>query len=516
MMLSHGRKELKIKNEKLKKIGKLFLALFTMHYALFTLLQAAGVKATVDTVEVVKGNPVTLYIKATGGSAAFPRISRVGTAPVTGTSTSNSRNISMVNGSVKSEVSTTKIVQFVPEHDMTIPSYTVNISGKTYKTDPIEIKVVTSNAPTTQGNALFTLQMHTNKTKVRVGESFMVTVYFSLRNDVKLSQEVQYTQPDLSDFIVVKDADKKAYIKGNYQVQEVRYIVTAQKEGNFTIAPASAKVGVPDRSRRDIFGITFGTKWYQTTSNALQIEVLPQTKDTDLIGDFKVTSNIDAQEVKANKPVNLTVKIEGKGNLENFEFPKYEIDGVTVYSDDAKVDTKVVNNELYSTYIKSFAFISDTDFHIPERTFSMLDTKTDRVKSLTVPAYDVKVKNSSVGHSATAATLSKNGIVQTKLPQTVTPKEVVVEKKVEVKKVAWWMLLLAFIAGVLAMYLVRFIPAKKPKPYKESEALKILYGHMSEDAKVEEMVRKLYAKKSGDKHVQIDKKELKEMVERFR
>jgi len=30
------------------------------------------------------------------------------------------------------------------------------------------------------------------------------------------------------------------------------------------------------------------------------------------------------------------------------------------------------------------------------------------------------------------------------------------------------------------------------------------------------MVRKLYARKNGDKSVQIDKKKLKEMVERFR
>ena len=494
---------------------KTLFIVFTIIYSLFTFVNAAGVKATVDTVEVVKGNPVTLRIKATGGSAAFPRILMVDTAPVTGTSTSSSRNLSMANGSVTSEVSTTKIIQFMPEHDMTIPSYTVNISGKKYKTDPIDIKVVKSNAPTTHGNALFTLKMQANKTKVRVGESFMVTVYFSLRNDVKLSQEVQYTQPDLSDFVVAEGGEQKAYIKGNYQVQEVRYIVTAQKEGNFTITPAHAKVGVPDRSRRDIFGMTFGTKWYQTASNPIQVEVLPQIKDADLIGDFKVTANIDAQEVKANKPVNLTVKIEGKGNLENFEFPKYEIDGVTVYSDEAKVDTKVVDNELYSIYTKSFAFISDTDFHIPERTFSMLDTKTDTVKSLTVPAYDVKVKNSAV-HTTTTATTPKNGMVQTKIAQTVTPKEVVIEKKVEVKTVAWWMLALAFLAGVVAMYLVRFVPTKKQKPYKESEALKILYGHMSEDPKVEEMVRKLYAKKSGDKSVQIDKKELKEMVERFR
>ncbi|MBA1421228.1 MAG: BatD family protein [Epsilonproteobacteria bacterium] len=494
---------------------KILFTLLVIHYSLFTLLQAAGVKATVDTVEVVKGNPVTLRIKATGGSAAFPRILMVDTAPVTGTSTSSSRNLSMANGSVTSEVSTTKIIQFMPEHDMTIPSYTVNIAGKKYQTDPIDIKVVKSNAPTTHGNALFTLKMQSNKTKVRVGESFMVTVYFSLRNDVKLSQEVQYTHPDLSDFVVIEGGEQKAYIKENYQVQEVRYIVTATKEGNFTISPAHAKVGVPDRSRRDIFGMTFGTKWYQTASNALQIEVLPQTKDADLIGDFKVTSNIDAEEVKANKPVNLTVTIEGKGNLENFEFPKYEIDGVTVYSDEAKVDTKVVNNELYSIYTKSFAFISDADFHIPERTFSMLDTKTDTVKSLTVPAYDIKVKNSNKSTTTTVAT-PKNGMVQTKLTQTSTPKEVIVEKKVEVKTVAWWMLALAFLAGVAAMYLVRFMPAKKQKPYKESEALKILYGHMSEDPKVEEMVRKLYAKKNGDKSVHIDKKELKEMVERFR
>ena len=191
----------------------------------------AGVKATVDTVEVVKGNPVTLYIKATGGSAAFPKILMVGPASVTGTSTSSSRNLSMANGSVTTEVSTTKVIQFMPEADMTIPSYTVNISGKKYKTDPIDIKVVKSNAPMGQKGELFTLEMVSGKKKVRVGESFMVTVYFSLRKDVRLSQEVQYTQPNLSDFSVTEGGEQQAYIKGDYQVQEVRYIVTRPKRG---------------------------------------------------------------------------------------------------------------------------------------------------------------------------------------------------------------------------------------------------------------------------------------------
>ena len=68
------------------------------------------------------------------------------------------------------------------------------------------------------------------------------------------------------------------------------------------------------------------------------------------------------------------------------------------------------------------------------------------------------------------------------------------------------------------MFAVKELPKLKSKianPYKEDGALKILYAHMSESPEIEVMVRKLYAKKNGDKSVVIDKKELKELVERF-
>ena len=498
------------------KKSKILFILFTIHYSLFTLLNAASVRATVNTIEVVKGNPVQLRIKATGGSAKFPKILMVGDVPVSGQSTSSSRNLSMINGKVTSEKSTTKVIQFIPEHNMTIPAYSITIDGAQYDTKSIDITVVKASRETNTANGLFSLEMRASKNKVMVGESFMVTVYFSLRNDVRLSEEVQYNQPDLSNFISVHDKEPSAYRQGNYQVQEVRYIVTAQHDGNFTINPATARIALPDRSRRDIFGMTFGSVWKQALSNTLNIEVSPQEKESDLIGAFTMAAKVDAQEVKANKPVNLTLKIEGKGNLENFEFPKYEIDGVTVYSDEAKVDTKIVAGELYSIYSKSFAFISEDDFTIPQRSFSMLDPKDQEIKDLIVKAYDITIKKAT---TATVIPSQIHGVVQTKLPQTETSKEVIVEKKVEVKSVAWWMLASAFILGVLFMYVLRFLPKFKlggSSPYKESEALKILYAHMSEDAKVEAMVRKLYARKNGDKSVKIDKKVLKDMVERFR
>ena len=66
------------------------------------------------------------------------------------------------------------------------------------------------------------------------------------------------------------------------------------------------------------------------------------------------------------------------------------------------------------------------------------------------------------------------------------------------------------------MYLLGKIRWKRgTRPFKESDALTILYAHMSEDPQVEAMVRKLYAKKNGQKDVIIDKKELKALVERY-
>ena len=498
----------------MRNLGKVVLFLtLALHY-----VWADGVEAVVSTTEVVSGNPVQLQIKATGDDAQFPDIQMIDGQSVIGTNSGSNSSYSFINGKMKSVHTTTRTYTFIPTQDVNIPSYEVKIDGKNYKTQPISIKMVKSTAPVGQRDEMFSLQMRANKTKVMAGESLMVTVYFSLKHGVRLSQEIQYTAPSFPGFIVTEGEDQNAYIKDNYQIQEVRYILTAQEEGNFTVMPAQARVGVADRNRRDIFGMTFGTKWKQVASNSLQIEVLPQAQQSDLVGDFTLDATIDAQEVKPNKPVNLTVKIEGKGNLESFEFPKYEIDGVTVYSDEAKIETKVVDGQLHSTYSKSFAFISEDSFSIPARSFSMLTPDDQQLKELKVNGYDIVIKKSSTS-ALPSSTPSTNGMVQTKIAQPSSDKEEQEPKEDEIKGVAWWMLAASFGLGMFFMYVLNVLPSptkRSSSPYKEAEALKILYGHMSGDAQIEEMVRKLYARKNGDKEVEIDRKELKEMVDRVK
>jgi hypothetical protein len=491
-----------------------------IYYSLFTLANANGVEATVSNTEIVAGNMAQLKIKAIGNRAAFPNITEIGGAKVLGRHENQNNSFTYINGEMKSERSTILVLTFAPQKDMTIPSYAVNIDGTVYKTKPIDLKVVKSNVPTAGSNSKFSLQLRTDKKSVVVGEPFLVTVYFSLQNGIRLSENPQYNKPEFKGFFSKEIGEDKNYREGKRQVTELRYILTPKAEGNYTLGPATAKIGVADRSRRDMFGRFFGTNWHPIVSNALDIEVKGKVQDTDLVGDISLESSIDKQEVKANKPVNLTVKMSGEGSLEDFEFPAYEIDGVTIYSDDAKITTDLHGNSIKSSYVKSFAFIADHDFIIPARSISVYDIKTQTVKQLKVPEYKVSIKgNTSVVASVPKVPKAQSGKVQTNLEVPVKSmldgeEAVVVD---DVTPASWWMIALAFVSGLLVMSLVKMLPklkrGKRYQSYKESDALKILYPHINESKALEAMVRKLYAKKAGNKEIIIDKKELNMLID---
>ena len=516
-MLIHGKLFFKRRNTIMKK---LLLILATFFLLPSTILFAASVEATLSNTEVVQGNMVQLKIKAIGESVEFPNIREIGGSQVLGRHKGENNSFTYINGKMKSMHSTSLVLTFAPQHNMTIPAYSISIDGTEYKTNPIELKVVKSTAPKIAKNNKFSLQMRADKKSVIVGEPVLVTVYFSLENGIRLSENPQYNAPIFKDFFVKEIKDEKSYREGNRQVTELRYLLIPKAEGNFTIAQATAKIGVADTSRRDMFGRFFGTVWVPIASNSINIEVKATSQNSDLIGNFYIEKSIDKQQVKANKPVNLKIKIEGEGSLEDFEFPEYEIDGVTIYSDDAKVNTQIIGKKLKSTYSKSFAFISENDFTIPSRSITVYDTKTDKLKTLEIPSYDIKIKNakvvSSVSNKADNSTVVQTNIKPSK---SLLPDDDVCEK-IEGKRVEWWMLIFSFLLGLFMMYMFKYLPLPKFKrgksPYKESEALKILYAHITESAEIEEMVRKLYARKNGDKSVVIDKKLLKELVERYR
>jgi hypothetical protein len=489
---------------------KLLLLVFTI----VSYVSAASVTAMVNTQEVVKGNAVQFTIEASGGSAAFPNIRAINGVGVTDSGTSTSTSMSITANGMKRESKTTRRYIFMPEKDMVIPSYTVQVGSENFKTKPIEIKVVKSNAPTMRTNDDYSFVMQSSKDSIVVGESFIVTLYLSLADRLGVQQVSEYIEPASTGFFFKDLGKQKQYKRGNANVIEKQYSVTSKQEGNFTISSASAKVGITDRSRQDLFG-RYGIRWIGVTSDVLKVEVKALKTEADLVGDFTMESKIDKQKAKVNKPVNLTVQIRGTGNLEDFEFPKYEIDAVTIYEDEAKIESHIDNGILLSTYSKNFVFISEESFSIPKRTISVYSTNSKEIEILEVPSYEVDIEKRRTISNILPKMKTKPSPINDDNMTKAKEQSFVNSDKV----IPWWMLLVAFILGMLVMYLLRFMPqlfGPRDNPYKESEALKILYVHISENKAVEEMVHKLYARKNGDMSVQIDKKELKALVERFR
>jgi len=464
-----------------------------------------GAKTIVKNRKIVAGDIVKIRIIATGNIAVFPNIERINGVKVL----SHNKRITNVatysNGEFKKE-RTILILTFAPQKNMTIPSYEVEIDGRVYTTKPVKLKVKNANTSNINGNHIFSMKLQSNKKSVVLGEAFLVTVSFSLQKSAIMTNKPRYNRPEFKGFFVEKIDKVKSYYEGNYQVTELLYILTPHSEGNFTLGPAHAKIGLEDKSKSDRLNKGFARKWHQKASNSLEIEVIPPRAESDLVGKFSLDTKIDTQAVKANEPVNLTVKIEGKGNLNNFDFPNYEIDDVTVYTDVAKIDTKVVDGQIYSSYSKKFVFISENFFSIPEHIFSVYDLKEGTLKELKIKALNIEVKKSK--GITTASKTSKPS-------ESIESKENILEKNAEVMFINRLMLLLSFILGGVFFYILSYLPKRKRRLSKEAEALKILYGHIGKDPEAEEMVRKLYARKNGDKSVKINKKRLKELMKHY-
>ena len=504
---------------KRNKIGKIWYAfsmsiqkllVFILLLSLFVQANEGpiGAKAVVSNKNILSGNIVELHIRATGKLAVFPSVKKINGIKVL-SSDERITNMHVYNNGKLQRECTILTLTFAPEEDMTIPSYEVEIDGRLYQTKPIKLKMKDTTTSNKNKSDIFSLKLKTEARSVAVGEAFLVTVSLSLQDDFIISKKLQYHRPKFSGFFVEQLDKGKSYDDGSHQVTELRYILTPHTEGNFTLGPAYAKVGLQDRSKKTMVNVDKSRKIFQRASNTVELKVLPQTIQSDLVGAFTLESTLDRQKVPAGKPVKLSIKLEGEGDLTHFDLPDYALDGVTVYSDEAKIDIEAVDGKIHSRYSKAFVFISEESFTIPEQVFSMHNPKTGALTELKVNAFTIEVNPLTT--SAMSAKTSKP-----MHPAKSMKKQMMhLKENLEAIPVHWWMSILAFLVGGAFFYLLRFLPERKQKLDKTSEALKILVPHISEDSEVEEMVRKLYAKKSGDTFVEIDKKKLKALMVRF-
>jgi len=478
-------------------------------------LSAGSITATVDTQEVLEGDSVLLTLSVVGKNIdQIPEIEEISGVKVESIQRRSGSNFVHVNGVSSMEKSQTLILEFRPEHNMTIPAFSVKVDGELKNTKPIKITIKKSSTGMKRSTNNFSLEMKISKRKFYLGESIVLNIYFKQRTNIDVVQ-IEYSPPEFKDFFSKQIGDGKTYKKGRFTIQELNYLLIAKKSGKLTLEPARAKVAQRSRQRQMGGWYIDVPKWTQLSSLSLDLDVLEPSSAHDIVGDYRLTDRVNHKKVKVNKPVTLHMELLGKGTLDDYDGIKFEIPSVTIYSDDAKIESTLLGNELQSRYVKSFVFIADHSFTIPSKEIRVYNYKTGKVKVLKTKEYKIEVEGSTSAvstaqvHTQTPVNTavvpsSSTGAGHTKLPSLLA-------------------LFLAFVVGVLSTIAFKYMPPlafgkwkKKVLSFNGEDALKVLYPKMGESIEVEEMVRKLYAIKSGEKNITIDKQHLKELVARYK
>ena len=493
---------------RIRTLGSIFL------FFISSLLSAGSVDAFVDNDEVFAGDSVVLTITVVGENIkSLPNISTIGGAKVINSSRRSGSSFSSVNGKAKMEVTESLVLEFVPEGNMTVPSFQVEVDGKLESSKPISIKI-TKERKKSLSSANFALDMKLNKTEAFVGEPIIAKVIYRQKRSLNVL-DIEYIQPKFKGFFSQVVGKQRNYNKGNYTFMELRYLLSAKKEGDIRVEPA--KIKVAQSTGNDRFGGWFAPtpKWSRLISNSPTISIKKPIGDFDIVGSYSLDDSVDKIEVKANKPINLKIELKGEGSLEDYEGIEFDIADVTVYGDDAKVDRKLRGEELISHYSKQFVFISNHDFTIPSKSIRAYNYKTKKIETLKTKEYKIKVIGKA--NNSTAPAVYTKTRVDSK-PN--SNREI--KRTISWEVPSWFMLIGAFILGIIATVVAgKYLPPLSFGRFRAKlsidtdSALATLYPKIGESAKVEEMVRKLYDKKQGKK-VNIDRGKLKNMIEEYK
>jgi hypothetical protein len=372
----------------IQNLGKiLFILLFSVN------LFASNVGISISAPAIYKGESVSFTITTNSSDVEFPNITNIEGFAILGTSSSSSTSI--INGSISKKIS--KTYTFRPTKDVVIPSFKIEVNGDSLKTDAKKISVIKPSQ--SKNGDKFIVELKLDKQNLKVGESTRLRVLFKRRVDAN-ADKLNINEPKIANFWLKKIEKENKYVQGNYIIQEFDYLIFAQKAGSFTIDSIIADIG---RLVQNSYGggffndpffnsISSSIKWEKIYSNSLNIKVQSLPNSIELYGDFHINSIVDKIVVKQNKPVNLTISIDGVGNIDDIQKFDLDLDDAVVYVNKPEINSKLVNDNYAGIFEQKIAIIANNDLTIPSFKLTYFDKLTQKIKTIRTKPIDIKVQ----------------------------------------------------------------------------------------------------------------------------
>lgn len=350
-----------------------------------------------------------------------------------------STSMSWVNGKTSANISYSYILMAVNEGSFTIPAAEVTIDGEKYQSNTIEINVSkganvqnnpNSNSTTiTKGSGDLFIKSSVNKTTVYQGEHLVAT--YQLYTKVNIAANEMVKNADLNGFwsqeINIGQAQWTQEKINNeiWNVATIRKIVLfPQRSGELEIDPLEMRFITQKRvsGGQSIFDQFFGKvveEEHIVKSKSIKIKVLPHPapKPDDFVnavGQLKMTTDVSANEVKANEAINIKINISGIGNLPLIDNPQINFPKeFEIYDPKITDNTKTSNAGVSGSKEYNYLVIPryQGNFTIEPITFSYFNPSTKKYETLKSKPIVLKInKGDGSGNNVTYTAAGKEDI----------------------------------------------------------------------------------------------------------
>ena len=407
-----------------------FILLLTF-LALPAAVRAADLQfsASVDRTTVGLGEQFQLELTVQGEdmvSVPAPVLPPLPDFNLLGSTSSQSTNISFVNGQVKKQASVSFLYVLSARKlgRLVLAPCKLTYGGKEYASQPIEITVVKAaqgqaqpmparpgaqprdaNVPI-EGN-LF-LSVVPGRRTVFVGEPVVVEV--SLCTRLRITDGGWAEVPAFDGFWAEKIYDASRFEFQRRTLDGKAYDVARLKTvalfplspGEITLKPLVFNVAVMQTSR-DFFDMFGTTQTVRAESKPVTIRVLPLPEKekprefTGGVGQFTFSGALDRTATTNSEPINLTLRISGSGNLRMIGKPEIPaVPGLRILDPEIKEDIQAGPDGVRGTRTFRYPVIPQTDgkFVIPQVSIAYFDPQAKAYKTRQVGPYECAASGS--------------------------------------------------------------------------------------------------------------------------
>lgn len=389
--------------------------------------QEVQVSASVSTDTISAQDQLQFSVTVTGkesGDSETPRLPRLqGFQVVAGPSVST--QFQWINGRTSSTKSFIWILLPEKEGQLTIDPVEVRVGKKTYKTEPVSVRVTAGSGQPARPRPRPFDPFEGEDTRPRArsgGDELFVTAELD-RSSVYPGQQVTlsyhlYTQVGVTGIQLQENPPLTGFWVENLEVPPnptgSRKIVNGREYLEFVIKKqalfpnAAGQLKIPSstfavsaKSAGDFFGL-FGqseTLYRKTKEITLEVKALPLLERPsnfgNAVGSFNLTSNVDKNEVATGEAITLRVKLSGRGNLKTVpDIPLPAMPDFTVYSSKSTENVRPFEGNLIGGD-KTWEYVivpkAPGEQTIPPLSMSYFDPEREKYETVSSPSLSIRV-----------------------------------------------------------------------------------------------------------------------------